>query len=323
MDKPRPRLSLDLLKGFEAAARHLSFTLAASELFITQSAVSRQVKTLEEQLALPLFRRVNRGLLLTDAGQTLFGAMHGALALIDDATAKLTGARARPTLNVTAAAPFASLWLVPRLPQFTALHPDCDLRIVASNQALDLEREDTDVVIRLYRTGGAPARAQRLAPDVVLPVCAPRLLRDRTRPLKSPEQLAQHVLLRFENVDRGRPQIDWFRWLETMKLSNLKPAGMMSFSHYDQVVQAALDGNGVALGRLPLVSRHLRDGALVAPFADKLVGKGAWYAVTGAESAQRPAVRAFVDWLRDEMQREAQGADSGENARRAASRARR
>src|SRR5512135_3631726 len=147
MDRQRaPRLSLDLLRGFRAAARHLSFTLAARELFVTQSAVSHQVKALEEQIGRPLFFRVNRALRLTETGDQLFRAVDEALALIDSATERIVDP-AR-TLSVTTTVALASTWLVPRLPHFQKACPDIDLRIVASNEIVDLKREHIDVALR-------------------------------------------------------------------------------------------------------------------------------------------------------------------------------
>ena len=143
-----PRLSLDLLKGFEAAARHLSFTHAAQELALTQSAVSREIKTLEEQLGQPLFIRVNRGLRLTEAGQVLYRAVGEAMTLIDEATDRLGASKGGETLTVTTSVPLASMWLVPKLRRFVHLHPEVDVRSVAANQRLDLERERLDIAIR-------------------------------------------------------------------------------------------------------------------------------------------------------------------------------
>ena len=147
MDRQRvPRLSLDLLRGFRAAARHLSFTRAAQELFVTQPAVSREIRTLEEQLGTPLFRRVNRALQLTQAGQELYAAVDEALSLIDAATTRLAGASR--SLSVTTTVALASTWLVPRLPGFTRLHPQIDMRLLASNDWIDLAREHIEIAIR-------------------------------------------------------------------------------------------------------------------------------------------------------------------------------
>jgi len=301
MDKhARPRLSLDMLKGFEAAARRLSFTLAAEEMFVTQSAISRQVKTLEDQLGLPLFRRVNRGLELTAAGHTLYGAVSAASALIDDATDKLLGAKGRTSVTVTTAVPFASFWLAPRLHRFAAAHSSCDVRVVATNHPGEFERDGVDVAILHYRAGSAPASARRLAPDEVSPVCAPALLKNPAKPLRHPQDLAHHVLLRLETLIAGRRRVDWVRWLQATGLSKLRPAGSMNFSHYDQLIQSALDGSGVALGRFSLIAPLLREGRLVVPFPEHRVAAGGWHVVTAVSSNEQKAVRAFVDWLHQE-----------------------
>src|SRR4030095_6321262 len=161
----RPRLSLDLLKGFEAAARHLSFTRAAQELALTQSAVSREIKTLEEQLGRPLFNRVNRGLRLTDAGQGLYSAVGAArepLKLIDEAPDRLAESRRAEMLAVTTSCALASTWLVPNLPRFIRLHPEGDVRSVAGDQKLDLERERLDLAIRWAPPGSSVSNAEPL-----------------------------------------------------------------------------------------------------------------------------------------------------------------
>ena len=303
MDKPvKPRYSLDLLRGFEAAARHLSFTRAAAELFVTQSAVSREIKTLEAQLDVRLFDRVNRGLRLTDAGLALFRPVSEALRLIERGVEEVTGSAGARLLTVTTNVPFASFWLVPRLPRFAALHPDINVRIAASNRVANLEREGVDIAIRHISLGAMPAGAIELMTEWLFPVCAPSLLRDSSRPLLQPQHLAHHILLQFEPEDMPQRWRDWSRWLGEMKLTALAPAGRLSFSHYDQVIQAALDGTGVALGRHLLVQRHLANGTLVAPFGTAhRVAVGGRYAITlAAGAAERPAVKAFIDWVREE-----------------------
>jgi LysR family transcriptional regulator, glycine cleavage system transcriptional activator len=264
----RPRLSLDLLKGFEAAARHLSFTRAAQELSLTQSAVSREIKTLEDQLGQPLFTRTNRGLRLTDAGQMLYRAVGEALTLIDEATDRLAASRGE-TLTVTTSVPLASMWLVPKLRRFLRLHPEVDVRSVAADQRLDLERERLDIAIRWAPPGSIVPGGEPLFDLEIFPVCSPALARDHARPLRSPADLRNHVLLDLETVTTRGPWSDWGPWLDAMKIGDLKPAGTLRFSHYDQVVQAATDGNGVAIGCNPHNARHLREGLLVAPLGKR------------------------------------------------------
>ena len=298
----RSRLSLDLLKGFEAAARHLSFTRAAQELFLTQSAISREIKTLEEQLGQLLFIRVNRGLRLTDAGQVLYRAVGEALTLIDEATDRLALSTGTETLTVTTSVPLASMWLVPKLRGFVRLHPEVDVRSVAADQRLDLDRERLDIAIRWAPAGSLVPGGEPLINVEIFPVCSPALARDQSRPLKTAADLANHVLLDLETVTTRGPWSDWGPWLEMMKLGNLKPAGTLRFSHYDQVTQAAIDGSGVAIGRTPHNARHLREGLLVAPLGrEAQLSFGTYFIVVPPRSAERQVVKKFVAWLRDEI----------------------
>jgi DNA-binding transcriptional LysR family regulator len=313
----RPRLSLDLLKGFEAAARHLSFTRAAHELSLTQSAISREIKTLEAQLGQPLFVRVNRGLRLTDAGQGLHRAVGEALKLIDEVTDRLAVPGVGETLAVTTSAALASTWLVPKLSRFIRLHPELDVRSVAADQKLDLERERLDLAIRWAPPGSSVPGGEPLFDVRTFPVCSPTLVRDRARPLSRPADLAHHVLLDLEMLTAGGPWSDWGPWLDAMKLGDLKPGGTLHFSHYDQVVQAAIDGSGVAIGRNPHSARHLRDGLLVAPFGQEAVlGRGTYFVLMRPRSAERPVVKEFVAWLRDEVRQDVEAEAKGEVARR-------
>jgi DNA-binding transcriptional LysR family regulator len=204
MNSPRrPRLSLDLLRGFRVAARHLSFTRAAQELFVTQPAISREIKTLESQLGQPLFRRVNRGLQLTEAGQQLYRATDEALGILDAAIDRL--ASPGNTVAFTTTPAFASSWLVVRLPKFARLHPEIDVRLVASNEMLDLEREQLDLAIRYVPPYADIPKGELLLDYEQFPVCSPAYLREHARDLRTPEDLSRHVLLDFETVVYGRP----------------------------------------------------------------------------------------------------------------------
>jgi LysR family transcriptional regulator, glycine cleavage system transcriptional activator len=296
----RPRVSLELLKGFEAAARHLSFTRAAQELSLTQSAISREVKKLEDQLGQPLFDRINRGLRLTPAGRVLHRAVREALNLIDEATDRLGATAASETLTVTTSAPLASLWLVPRISDFVRLHPEVDVRCVAADQWLDLQRERLDVALRWAPPGSSVPGGERLFDVAMFPVCSPRLASER--PLSAASDLARHVLLDLETVTASGPWSDWAPWLEEKGLANLKPAGALRFSHYDQVVRAAIDGSGVALGRRPHNARHIAEGLLVAPLGKEGVLRwGSYFMLVSPRAAERPVVKAFVSWLREQV----------------------
>lgn len=290
-----PRLSLDLLRGFRAAARHLSFTAAAQELSVTQSAISHEVKALEDQLGTLLFHRANRTLRLTEAGERIYRATNEALGLIDDAVEEVTGASR--VLSITTTVPFASLWLGPRLPGFARLHPELSLRIIASNDYLDLAREGIDIAIRHSVDDASRSVRDALCDYEIFPVCSPALL-ERT-PINAPGDLAQHVLLDFETIRNGRPWYDWQLWFESMQIRRLKPAGLLRFTHYDQVIEAALAGSGVAIGRWPHLSTYLKTGTLIAPLADAGVAQLGRFHAIARTSLQSGA--DFLAWLRKEM----------------------
>jgi LysR family transcriptional regulator, glycine cleavage system transcriptional activator len=295
--------SLDLIRGFEAAARHLSFTKAATELHLTQSAVSRQVQALEQQIGQPLFQRQHRALLLTEAGQLLQQTATTMLADLSYTLERIATDRA-PRVTVTTTVSFASLWLVPRLPAFRLAYPGVDVHISADSSVVDLSRGRVDLAIRYCPPERAPPKAQRLFGEEVLPVCHPALLKDPQRPLREPADLRHQVLLHFEDRAPRIAILQWETWLEAMGLTELQPAGELRFSHYDQVIQAALEGHGVALGRLPMMERQLRRGLLVAPFERARISgrqsSRAYYVVLEPAAAQRPEVQRFAAWLHSE-----------------------
>ena len=298
--------SLDLLRGFEAAARRQSFTLAAEELFVTQSAVSRQVKALEADLGVALFERRHRAIRLTNAGQVLYRATGQALQLLADAAAQLRTDAGRRAITVSCSVGFASLWLVPRLMAFREAHPEIDLRIDANNRLVDLDREGIEVAVRYCPPELAPAGATRLLGEEVFPVCAPALLARPDRPLATPQDLRHQVLLHYGNDDRDFPSGSWAAWFEAMQLRDLHPAGSLRFSHYDQLIQAAVEGQGVALGVGPLVRRHIEQGRLAALFEARFASPRGYYLVTSARGRQSAQVRDFVAWLEAAAAQEAQ-----------------
>lgn len=289
--------ALDLFRGFDAAARHLSFTRAAEELFVTQSAVSRQIQALEEALGVALFVRRNRGLSLTAAGEQLQRAVGEALRTLEDAVERIAPDSRQNLVTVTSSIAFCSLWLIPRLSAFRKLHPEVDVRISADNHVVDLDRERIDVGIRYCPVVKAPPGSIRLFGEEILPVCSPALLKDRSRPLKSVADLKHQVLLHFDDPERPVPWLAWGVWLESAGQPDLRPAGSLRFSHYDQVVNAAVGGQGVALGRRPLVRQFIEAGSLVVPFALGAVTDRAYFIVRTAATSARSEVNAFVDWL--------------------------
>ena len=286
---------LAFFQGFEAAARTLSFTKAAEELFITQSAVSRQIKALEDHLGLKLFERRPRSLTLTENGQALYRIATDVLDRLQTATDRLKAETRARQLAITTTTGFASLWLIPRLKRFTALHPDIDVRISATTDMINLERSLIDLAIRYCKPESVPEGALKLFGEEVIPVCSRALLRDKARPLKRPQDLAHHTLLHFDYA--GIMYMDWGTWLTALGIGDLKPAGVLHFSQYEQLIQAAISGQGVALGRQPLVNDLIGSGALAAPFKQTLVGPRAYFVIESRFSAGKPHVREFAQWL--------------------------
>ena len=209
-------------------------------------------------------------------------------------------------LTVTCTVAFASLWLIPRLTAFRQERPGADVRIAADNTLLDLERQRMDVAIRFCPPKLAPDHATRLFGEEIFPVCAPALLRDRSKPLKRPEDLRHHVLLHLEEPGGLQPWVNWVTWLEPLPGLEVETAGALRFNQYDQMIQAAVDGQGVALGRSPLVRRLIKQGKLVAPFGRRTVSPRAYYVFTSRDSAERPEVSDFVSWLLREAKRDEQ-----------------
>jgi DNA-binding transcriptional LysR family regulator len=298
MHKTLRRLpSLDFLRGFEAAGRRLSFTLAAEELFLTQSALSRQVKALEDALGIPLFERRHRALALTRSGADFHRVVTQKLRELAQAADAIQGPRVEPGLTVSTTVGFASLWLIPRLADFRAASPDTEVYVSADDRVVDLSRGDVDVAIRYLADASAYPSAVHLFGERLLPVASPALV-ERGPPLRKPADLARHVLLHFDDPEGRVPYINWGAWLTANGASGLKPAGAMRFSLYDQVIRAAADGQGVALGRVPLISDFLERRQLVAPFGKRYDAPRGYYAIVAPDATQRAEVRAFVEWLR-------------------------
>ncbi|MGH6904283.1 MAG: transcriptional regulator GcvA [Geminicoccaceae bacterium] len=281
---------LSALRAFEAAARHLSFTRAAGELHVTQTAISHQIRGLEEHLGVRLFRRLPRGLLLTEEGQAYLPAVRDAFDQIDAATAELIAARAGGPLTASMLPSFAARWLVPRLGRFRSAHPEIDLRISASVHLVDFAREDVDIAIRMGRGHYPGLRVDRLFGEALIPVCSPALL-DGSRPLRRPEDLRHHVLLHDDDYT------GWRLWLELAGVAGVDPRRGLTFSDSGMVVQAATEGQGVALARVALAAWDLAAGRLIRPFEVSIARDLAYYLVCPEASAERPRIAAVRAWL--------------------------
>jgi DNA-binding transcriptional LysR family regulator len=290
---------LDLLRSFEVAARHLSFTKAAEELFLTQSAVSRQIQQVEEHLGTPLFERRHRSLALTEAGVVMQRAIVDCLERLRDATSRVRAQSAVRRVAITCTAGFASLWLIPRLARFTDAHPQVDVRISATSEILDLARQQIDIAVRFVptREGLGPP----LFEEVVLPVCSPRLVADKRHPLRKPADLAHHTLLAVD-MHGIAPTADWEPWIRVMGLAEVRMKNTLRFTQYPDAIAAAVAGQGVVIGRVPLVAEFLRDKRLVAPFSGGAVSQRGYYIVTSDAARANPDAQAFVQWLRSEAE---------------------
>lgn len=289
---------LDLLRSFEAAARHLSFTLAGQELFLTQSAVSRQIQQVEASVGVALFVRRHRALELTEAGLLLQRTVQDCLERLRDVTSRVRATSAPRQVSMTCTPGFASLWLIPRLARFTAAHPDVDVRISATLELQDLERSQIDLAVRFVTSpaGDGPP----LFEETLVPVCAPRLAAARPHPLKKPGDLIHHTLLVVDMPQGMALTVDWEPWRRVMGLGELRAKNTVRFTQYADAVSAAVAGQGVVIGRLPLLAQLLRDKRLVAPFGRGAASQRAYYVVLGTRGMLNPDAREFADWLRAE-----------------------
>lgn len=308
MDKiARDLPPLDLLRGFEAAARHLSFTRAASELFLTQSAVSRQILALEEFLGVKLFERRHKALALSTEGRVYLRAIAPALADVREATRALRESQGANVLTVTTTVSFGSMWLVPRLARWRKARPGIDVRITATHEVVDMERAGIDVAIRDCALDRVPPGAMHLASERLAAVCSPTYAEESRKarlPLRNPADLRRHVLLGFHDPAGRFPWLSWSAWLESMGVEELSAHTTLAFDQYDQVLHAALLGQGVALGRLTLAEQYIRERRLVALFgAPTAPGRG-FHAILSSRARGKAEARDFVEWLRDEIARD-------------------
>ncbi len=293
--------SLNALRAFEAAARHLSFTRAAEELHVTQAAISHQVKALEEHLGRKLFRRLNRALLLTDDGQAYLPSVSRAFTLLNDATSDLLTTQAPGPLTVSALPSFAARWLVPRLGRFRQIRPDIDLRIDPSAALSNFAGGDVDVGIRYGRGKYPGMRADWLMTEDIFPVCSPALL-EGPHPLQDPGDLEHQVLLH----DDGHG--DWRTWLLAAGADRVDATRGPIFTDSSMLIQAAMAAQGVALARGVLAADELAAGRLVRPFTLSLPTEYAYYLVCPINTAEQPKIAAFRDWLLGEARRESSAA---------------
>ncbi|MBT4889786.1 MAG: transcriptional regulator GcvA [Rhodospirillales bacterium] len=281
---------LNALRAFEAAARHLSFTKGANELNVTQGAVSHQVKALEDRLGLKLFLRRHQGLVLTEAGQNCQLFVRDAFDRLSAGFDNLLDKDDAGILTVSVSPNFASKWLVPRIGRFTETYPDIDLRLSASHRHVDLNREDVDLAIRHGEDNWPDLHAVSLATETLFPVCSPNLM-EGAHPLTHNKNLAHHTLLHLDS------RKDWVKWFDAAGIEGADLSKGTVFNQANLALDAAASGQGVALGRRALAASDLIAKRLVMPFGPVLAVKYAYYIVCPKQTANRPKIKAFRDWM--------------------------
>lgn len=281
----RPYLPLNALRAFEAAARHRSFKKAAIELCVTPAALSHQVKALEERLGVPLFRRLPRGLALTDEGHSLLPDLSRAFDIIAAMIERFDGPGAADVLAVGAVGTFASGWLLPRLAGFRAAHPEVDLRLFTNNNRVDIAEEGLDYAIKFGDGAWHGIEAAKLFDAPLTVLCSP----ETGARLAEPADLARETLLRSYRV------ADWPDWFRAGGLEPPRLRGPV-FDSSAMMVEAAIAGHGVALAPAAMFARELGDGRLARPFATE-VTTGAYWLTRLKSRVPTPAMKAFADWL--------------------------
>ncbi|WP_149087075.1 choline sulfate utilization transcriptional regulator [Pseudomonas prosekii] len=297
-------LSLDLLRAFEAAARQRSFTAAAVELGTTQPAISQQIKRLEEQLGTRLFDRIYRGIELTEAGSILFEQVQLGLQNIDAGLTAISAQHSHEVLQVATDFAFAAYWLMPRLHRFHQANPHIDVSLVTSERNHNMLRTDIDVAVLFGDGRFKQGESHWLFSEEVFPVCSPLLLKDRALPLPVPALLDLPLLhLRGENSS------NWFDWsgvFRELGITSAPAPGQLRFDNYTLLIQAAIGGQGVAIGWRHLVDNLLAQGLLCRPIADTLISRLGYYVVLPQRKRRGELIQQFLDWLMEEQATSAQ-----------------
>lgn len=285
------------LRAFEAAARHLSFSRAAEELFVTPAAISHQIKGLEDFLSVTLFKRMPRAVILTEEAQTVLPLITEAFDRLDQAASMIKENKTTGVLTVSSAPTFAQKWLLPNLDSFTDAYPDINVRLDARLNTVDFEKDGVDIGVRLGHGRYPGLRKDRLFGETVIPVCHPKLLSGE-HPLRTPEDLKYHQLI---HVDWGNkiegPVPDWMMWLKSAGIEDVDSSRGPVFTVEGMAIESAAKGNGVALASTYAVRDDVEKGNLVIPF-NRTIGAAAYYWVVAPErTADNAKVKAFRDWI--------------------------
>lgn len=295
---------LTALRAFDAAARHMSFAKAAEELHVTPAALSFQIKSLEEHLGRPLFRRLNRAVELTDAGRALAPGAAEGFATLQSAWRAVRRQEEDTGLTVTAGPALTAKWLAPRLYEFARAHPEIDLKFSATLRNMDLERDDVDVAIRFGNSADEGLYSVPVRKEWLTPVMTPELAEQFT----TPDSLRDAPLIHDDSISFLTPPCDWPAWFRAVGIDFIPTHGA-HFSNADHAIDAAVAGVGVALGRRAMILKDLTEGRLVAPFkvALETQGRFRFLCLPGAE--KRPHIAAFRDWFLTEIEKTAHISD--------------
>jgi len=299
---------LNSLRAFETAARYLSFSMAAAELNVTQSAISRQIKALEDYVGMPLFRRLPRSIELTDQGRRFAAPLHEAFEQLHHATQIVFNDHRPSTLNINVLPTLAMKWLIPRLPHFAAANPTIEVRMITSIRPVNFRVDENDVAIRVgpahkqskkemspidlvMTQDWADIRSIPILPDALIAVCSPTLLKNGP-PIRKASDLRHHTLIHTASREKG-----WPYWLEAMGLDDAEIGNSTAYGHFFMAIQAAIEGNGVAVVPAVLLESELKSGSLIALFEGKRVVAGAYYLMCRECDWHSPKIKCFREWL--------------------------
>ena len=293
----RSLLPLNALRAFDAAARKLSFKEAANELSVTPAAISQQIRTLEDILGVELFKRTSRALILTEQAQMALPALQEAFELLESAVATLIEDVESRDLKVSVSPSFASKWLVPRLASFYAANPDSIVKISTSIIITDFRSEDTDLAIRYGAGGYEGLYEEELLRETVFPVCSPEM----AAKIKSPKDLLSLTLIHDDSFEEDTSAPNWTMWLKAAGIEVEGGRAALHFNTHSLAVEAAVAGHGIALARSAVAEEDLKAGRLVKPIGEEMPLDFAHHIVCPETNMKRPHVKAFVDWLHDEV----------------------
>ena len=290
---------LNSLRAFEAVGRHLSFSKAANELNVTPGAISQQVRGLEDFLEIKLFKRRNRSIVLTDSGQVFLPLLSDGFSRIAEAVDSVRGSQVDEPLTITAAPSFTSKWLIPRLCKFQALHPEIDVRIDASSRLVDFVREDIDVGIR-FGTGEIEGLdSNYLFSFDLIPVCSPDL-KHEGKAVHDLSDIRHHTLLHSQDTDFDPSFPDWAMWLATAGVDDVDASRGIFFSQGEMVIEAAIEGQGIALAASVMAAGAIESGRLVQPFETRLPVRLSFHLITTRQKSRSSKIGAFRQWILDE-----------------------